>query len=280
MNSNMKLFDYKFLILLALTLVVYFIHKEVEKLRARIVKLESNCKPIIKLEQVLEEVNQEKNNTLVYNEQHKQNIYSDQPKQNVQDEQIKQEDRIDLDSIVSTKSTSSLSSTKKISLDIKAESVGEIIVQQSVIQQSVIQQNVIQQSVIQQSVNDDNTTTDIISNNKHDSETSSSQHLAIYSNDNEISNENNSLLDSELVLLKEPSQDQNKEVSQEKEDVVIITHEKHENHEKENLDYDKMKINELKKIVEDLGLNVTKKVNGQYKPKNKQELLNEIKNKK
>lgn len=231
MNSNMKLFDYKFLILLALTLVVYFIHKEVEKLRARIVKLESNCKPIMKLEQVLEE----KNNTLVYSEQAKQNVQDEQTKQNVQDEQNIKKEKLESDSLAS-----STSSTKKISLDIKAETVGEIIVQQ-----------------------DENTTTDIISTNKeetkNDSATSSSQHLAIYSNDNETSNDNISVLDS--VLSKDISQDQNKE------NVVIIT-------------YDKMKIHELKKVAEDLGLTVTKKVNGQYKPKNKQELLNEIKNKK
>jgi len=244
MNSNMKLFDYKFLILLALTLVVYFIHKEVEKLRARIVKLESNCKPIMKLEQVLEE----KNNTLVYSEQTKQNVQDEQTKQNVQDEQNIKKEKLESDSLAS-----SISSTKKISLDIKAETVGEIIVHQ-----------------------DENTTTDIISTNKeetkNDSATSSSQHLAIYSNDNESSNDNISVLDS--VLSKDISQDQNKEISQDqnKENVVIITHEK--------IDYDKMKINELKKVAEDLGLTVTKKVNGQYKPKNKQELLNEIKNKK
>jgi len=249
----MKLFDYKFLILLALTLVVYFIHKEVEKLRARIVKLESNCKPIMKLEQVLEE----KNNTLVYSEQAKQNVQDEQTKQNVQDEQTKQnvqdEQNIKKEKLESDSLASSTSSTKKISLDIKAETVGEIIVQQ-----------------------DENTTTDIISTNKeetkNDSATSSSQHLAIYSNDNETSNDNISVLDS--VLSKDISQDQNKEISQDqnKENVVIITHEK--------LDYDKMKIHELKKVAEDLGLTVTKKVNGQYKPKNKQELLNEIKNKK
>jgi hypothetical protein len=37
----MKLFDYKFLILFGLTFVLYFIYKEVEYLRAKILKLES-----------------------------------------------------------------------------------------------------------------------------------------------------------------------------------------------------------------------------------------------
>mgnify|MGYP000433056084 CR=1 FL=1 len=37
----MKFFDYKFLILLGLTLVVYFIYREVEFLRSKVNKIET-----------------------------------------------------------------------------------------------------------------------------------------------------------------------------------------------------------------------------------------------
>ena len=40
----MKFFDYKFLILLGLTLVVYFIYREVEYLRSKVDKLEIELK--------------------------------------------------------------------------------------------------------------------------------------------------------------------------------------------------------------------------------------------
>ena len=66
MNVNMKFFDYKFIILLALTLIIYFIYREVDSLNERITKLENNMKQEetkqIKNEvshQVLHEVSQE-----------------------------------------------------------------------------------------------------------------------------------------------------------------------------------------------------------------------------
>lgn len=44
MNINMKFFDYKFIILLALTLIIYFIYREVDSLNERITKLENSLK--------------------------------------------------------------------------------------------------------------------------------------------------------------------------------------------------------------------------------------------
>ena len=253
----MRFFDYKFLILLGLTLVVYFIYREVEFLRNKIEKLEN------------------KNNTI-----------EEKPT-------IELSNKYPILSLPAKKDNE----TKKISVDLTPTAtqcnanIGVQIIQQKI------------NEIIENSDNELSTTTNV-------SESESSKHLAIYSNDNEHFDETqNSLLESveankndqkfdynrmEIPNLKDKMEniinDLSSEAPEKKSPIDEIIEEKEKQlsemkssptktTELDESTLNNMKLQDLKKIAEKHKITFTKKINGQQKSKNKNELITEILNK-
>lgn len=284
----MKFFDYKFLILLGLTLVVYFIYREVEYLRSKVDKLENEFKnnklpaisPIVSSE--IKELTQNINTTLP------QVLPNKPDKPNEQKELIIKNDNLE--------KSQSPSSVKVITIDLSPSNNNSIPGIQ------IVQQNT-------NDNNNDNSDDENDNENENDNDTESSKHLAIYSNDNEqYDSTQNSLMESaeankyahdfdyskmEIPDLKETmdtlindltsennktsTQDGINEIIDEKEKQLSELSNKSEN--KNKLDLNEMKIPELKKLAEQYKITITKKVNGQHRLKNKNELILEIQNK-
>ncbi len=309
----MKIFDYKFLILLGLSLVVYFIYREVEYLRAKVDKLEKEVKA--KSDNLITDKSSAPNileqNNLNAQPKSLQNKPvlalpkpPDQIMHTVQTEpDIKPSGSLDISlNVINDKSEVSIAkpSPKMISVDMSPSKTNDQLGFESGVKLTKIAKK--------KKTNSDSETS---------SESSSSKHLAIYSNDNEQYDETqNSLLESiesgklelnfnyeekgdipnlktnvnELIsMVTSPvdSVSNSEKTTENKPDSesesmsiegVSFTNDKQlTSSEKLNeSELEKKKLPELKKIAESKKIILTKKVNGQQKPKNKQELIKEI----
>lgn len=265
----MKIFDYKFIILLGLTLVVYFLYKELEFLRGKIDKIEqqyksSNNEPSPKLEEskpVLalppKPASPVKNTTdslMLVNKSPKL-ITIDMTPTVVNDSSQK----------VSQKASPGVSSrvSPKVSPRV-LNNVSEIEIP----------------------------TLENLSDKMHTDTTEVSNHIAIYSNDNEQFDETqNSLLESiESAKRKKDQQTDIDKIQENCQEMVKV---------ETNIDdliaslsasprrdlttsqysetvLDKMKVNDLKKIAEKKNITFSKKIKGMQKNKTKKELIDEI----
>ncbi len=309
----MKIFDYKFLILLGLSLVVYFIYREVEYLRAKVDKLEKELKA--KSDNLITD----KSSAPIILEQNNLNAQSKSlpnkpilalpkpPEQNVQTIQtepvIKTTSSLDISlNVINDKPEVSIAkpSPKMISVDMSPSKTNEQLGFESGVKLTKIAKK--------KKTNSDSETS---------SESSSSKHLAIYSNDNEQYDETqNSLLESiesgklelnfnyeekgdipnlntnvnELIsMVTSPvnTESNSEKISENKPDsesesmsvegISFANDKELSSSEKLNeSELEKKKLPELKKIAESKKITLTKKVNGQQKQKNKQELIKEI----
>jgi len=323
----MKIFDYKFLILLGLSLVVYFIYREVEYLRGKVDKLEKDLKnrtdnsiidnkqttqnvleqnnlnsqqkaltnkPILALPKSPEQVTQEepKTNTMTNSGSLDFNL-------NVINDRMPIIPTIPTINIITNKNEDLLkSSPKMISVDMSPSKATE--------QTSFTSGVKLTKIANKKKTNSDSETC---------SDSSSSKHLAIYSNDNEQYEETqNSLLESiesnklelnfnyddkiqiskidtnvneliSMVTSQVDSENESEKISENKsESEVGSINEIGFSNDKQSSSSEKMveselekkKLPELKKIAEANKITLTKKINGQQKPKNKQELIKEI----
>ena len=311
----MKIFDYKFLILLGLSLVVYFIYREVEYLRGKVDKLEKELK-------------NRADNSLI-NKQTTQNLLEQSdlnsqpktltnkpvlalpkpPEQNIQPEKEVDSGSIEfnlnvINDKISTVSTLNIIAEKHTDDSIKT-SPKMICVDMSpskVTEQANFNSGVkLTRMANKKKTNSDSETC---------SETSSSKHLAIYSNDNEQYDETqNSLLESiesnkleldfnyddkvqipnidtnvneiiNMVTSQVDSENQLEKITENKSesDGISFGSDKQTSSSEKmtELELEKKKLPELKKIAELNKISLTKKINGQQKPKNKQELIKDI----
>jgi len=279
----MKFFDYKFLILLGLTLVVYFIYREVEYLRGKVNKIEmeinqkkltNECVPV--MTEIIEPVTK----PVLQLPSNKNNIQSKSP-----------EKVINLDLVTQS------------SLDTKQNSLKKTFLTQETYTSS--EDN--EESYISSDYLDDDTTTEIKSE--------SSKHLAIYSNDNEqFDSAQNSLIDSveankligNSVILKSTMEDiindlsesekSNKLKQQEINDIIIekdkqlsemssksdelkqlseLSPKTDQNKIKEDK-LNELKLVDIKNMASKLGITFSRKINGSQKTKTKQELIQDI----
>ena len=306
----MKIFDYKFLILLGLSLVVYFIYREVEYLRAKVDKLEKELK--LKSDNLITDkssatnvVEQNNLNSQTKSLPNKPVLALPKPpEQTLQTENVgKTNGSLEISlNVINDKPEVSIPkpSPKMISVDMSPSKTTEQIGFESGVKLTKI--------VKKKKTNSESETA---------SESCSSKHLAIYSNDNEQYDETqNSLLESiesgklELNFIYEDKGDipnlntnvnelismvtspVNSESNSEKtsenkpdsesesmsvEGISFANDKESTTSEKLNeSELEKKKLPELKKIAESKKITLTKKVNGQQKQKNKQELINEI----
>ena len=304
----MKFFDYKFLILLGLTLVVYFIYREVEFLRSKVNKIETelNQKKLTN-ESVAPKMIESVKKPVLQLPSVKNNIQSKSP-----------EKVINLDLV-----SQSLQVPKQIPLD-KSSSHQELYSSSS------------DDAYTSSEEQDDNTTTEV----ETETESESSKHLAIYSNDNEqFDSAQNSLIDSveanKLNLkstmddiindLSSESEKSNKSKQQEIDDIIMEkekqlsemssksseqSHKSDQNElkldeskevelklaeskenesklaesrenesklaeSKEN-ELNELKLADIKNMASKLGITLSRKINGQQKSKTKQELIQDI----
>lgn len=307
----MKIFDYKFLILLGLSLVVYFIYREVEYIRAKVDKLEKEIKnksdnlltdksggqnvleqnnlnsqpksltnkPILALPKPPEQVAQIENVISTGSLQVNLNVINDKP-----------------ESV--TQKSSPKSSPKIISVDMSPSKANEQTSFESGVKLTKIASK-------KKTISDSETC----------SESSSSKHLAIYSNDNEQYDETqNSLLESiesnklelnfnyedkiqipnidtnvneliNMVTSQVESENNSEKITENKLDSdsgsingISFGNDKQSSSSEKmsESELEKKKLPEIKKIAETKKITLTKKINGQQKPKNKQELIKEI----
>lgn len=281
----MKIFDYKFLILLGLSLVVYFIYREVEYLRGKVDKLEKELKG---KSPDLVDFTQPKAIT------NKPLLALPKPP-GIETTQEITKPEIVLN-VIQSEPGSSKPSPKVINVDMSPSKATEPSGFESGVK-------------LTKMANKQKTQTDSESN----SESSSSKHLAIYSNDNEQYDETqNSLLESiesnKLELNFDYAEKPIPKIETNVNEIInMVTSENsapkssntHTESEVENSDgisiggisigsnkklsssesdsgLEKKKLPELKKIAESKKISLTKKVNGQQKPKNKQELIKDI----
>jgi hypothetical protein len=283
----MKFFDYKFLILLGLTLVVYFIYREVEFLRSKVNKietelnqkklttesipvapkmLESVTKPVLQLPSI------------------KNNIQSKSPEKVINLDLVSQSlqlpKQLPLNKSFSPKELYTSSSDDDEQLDTSSDDQNE------------------------------NTSTEI--------ESESSKHLAIYSNDNEqFDSAQNSLIDSveanklnmDNVDLKSTmdniindlsseSEESNKSKQQEIDEIIMekekqlseMSPKSDQQKEKQlpdmspksnkqnikEAELNELKLADLKNMASKLGITFSRKINGVQKTKTKQELIQDI----
>jgi hypothetical protein len=299
----MKIFDYKFLILLGLSLVVYFIYREVEYLRVKVDKLEKDFKN--KSDNLLTNKNNIQTTPEPINTSNELKPLTNKPILSLPKplENIKQQETVFVPdtrynlNIINNAPENILGKTspKIINVDISQTKVNEQKNFESGVKLTTI-------------VNKQKVKTDSESSSK----SSSSKHLAIYSNDNEQYDETqNSLLESIESNKMELNFDYNNKIQMEniesnvnelinmvtsqdeseKSKSDTIEQNKSESIEEISLNNDKQttssdklneeelekkKLPEIKKIAELHKISLTKKVNGQQKIKNKQELINEI----
>jgi hypothetical protein len=210
----MKFFDYKFIILLALTLIIYFLYREVDSLNARINKLENNIKKE-ENKQIIQETAsllQPEPPVLLQNTQ--PSLLVDRPTNNLQTfipnnlPTIMQKNT----SVGLLPTIMSMNSAKNISVDL-LPTMGNTLYN-------------IESDSDSESDNEITHTT-----------SQSSKHLAIYSNDNEQSEDtHNSLLESVALTKKQESFDFNYTVnmkdddeseSEEEENIIITESSEH-----------------------------------------------------
>jgi hypothetical protein len=263
----MKFFDYKFLILLGLTLVIYLIYREVDYLRNKVSKIENelNQKKLIEENKTLQIKNNPNLQPIVESKQFLQPI--------VESKQF-------LQPIVESNVIHAKSPEKIINIDLVSQTIDKLKDETSSYEE---EQNI-------------STTTDL--------ESESSKHLAIYSNDNEqFDSAQNSLIDSVEATkfnvenpdlkttmnniindLTSESEKSNKS-KQEAIEEIIMEKEKQLSEmspksDKKNkiteAELNEKKLGDIKDMAIKLGITVTKKINGQQRVKTKQDLISEI----
>jgi hypothetical protein len=290
----MKFFDYKFLILLGLTLVVYFIYREVEYLRSKVIKIET-------------EINQKK---ITLNEPNlrEHNVI---PQEIISKPTLQKPVEI-IPPSIKNNNIPSKSPEKIISLD---------LVSQSIQQKNFCNNSRENKNITTISEENKNTTTNVESessseDNKNTTtvvESESSKHLAIYSNDNEhYDSTQNSLIDSveatkfnvenpdlkstmnniidnlssekeinqkeinEIIMEKEKQLSEMSSNSESKQKQSSETSNKTTNKKLTEVELNEKKLIDIKEIASKLNIVMSKKVNGQQKPKTKQDLIHDI----
>jgi len=301
----MKFFDYKFLILLGLTLKVYFIYREVEYLRSKVNKIEN-------------ELNQKK----ITNESVSVATKIIEPvlqlpsiKNNIQSEKVINLDLVTQSSLVTKQLPSNKSSLVTKQLPSDKSSLGtKLPSDKASLHQELytLSEDNDDELYTSHEEQNNNTTTE------DESESESSKHLAIYSNDNEqFDSAQNSLIDSveanklnddnvnlkstmENIIndLSSETEKSNKLKQQEINDIIFEKDKQLSEMSSKssellhNSDQNKSKFEEPKKLKEDelnelklvdiknmalkLGITFSRKINGSQKTKTKQELIQDI----
>ena len=258
------MFDYKFIILLGLTLVVYFLYKELEFLRGRIDKIEHQ--------------NKLSNNEVAPKIEENKPVLALPPKPA---SPVKNA----TDSLMLVNK-----SPKLITIDMTPTVANDVLQTGSPKVSPKVSPKGSPKRVLE-NIDDMMPTLENLSEKMHTDTTEVSHHIAIYSNDNEHFDETqNSLLESiESVKRRKELGDIDKIQENEQEMVKVET----------NIDdliaslsaspkrdlttsqysetgLDKMKVNDLKKIAEKKNITFSKKINGMQKNKTKKELIDEI----
>lgn len=236
----MKFFDYKFLILLGLTLVVYFLYREVEVLKKKIKKLDNNL--------IENNLNKNSNNDVLQielppnpNEKESDNKKSDQILENNYIENVIQNDISNIEK----------PQIKVINIPLKLENKNE-------------NNNILKEEILN----------DTSSNSEEDNNdySNTSEKLEIYSND-DTENTESSIIES---LEDIPKKKTEVESSERSDDRVEIN----KDPEIDLNTLLKNKLAELQDMAKNLDIIITKKENGKNKKKTKLELAKEIVNKK
>jgi hypothetical protein len=265
----MKIFDYKFIILLGLTLVVYFIYREVEYLRSKINKIEKdihsnklsqeplkivNVKPTEKITETITPELPVEQKTKVSVEETNDNVLLQPIKVSTQYQNIIDNDQ----SLFGVCSVNIPYIDPHLLMNFKNELSN---MELNIISDTVINaDDLIQLPDNTKKINNLIIIDEDVSEHCEITKQSSPSHLAVYSNENEscedkVNNTHDDKPDFNYDGIKESQPDNN--------DLVI-----------EKLD--KYKLIEIKKIAEGRKININKKVNGAYKPKTKNELIMEI----
>jgi hypothetical protein len=292
----MKIFDYKFIILLGLTLVVYFIYREVEYLRSKINKIEKDISNINistnntnKITQPAEMINIKSFSS----ETPLTSIYDEIPTKLSVESEEKVKDFLDNEPIIETL----LDTTKvlpELLLDIPLIMP---VIQQPLLNQSLnglnpvklffnlkkelsnMELNIINDTNINSNESEPllyNTTEKInnliiidedISEQCDSIKQETPSHLAIYSNENDSCDKTN-------IDTLEDAQSFNEKQNFNYDGIKIESAQDNNDLVLEKLD--KYKLFEIKKIAEEKKIIINKKVNGVYKPKTKNELIMEI----
>ena len=294
----MALLDYKFVILIGLTLVIYFIYKELETMKTRIDKLENNSKnkkPLLvdnsiekkSIEKIKDKINKIENNILLLKSDSiknttppnsvisssaspkKNNIVIDfTPTQNAITEIPKEHVR-DLSPRLETPSVSNVPgkfSTSLLGSPTLLENVRE--------RSSALSPRLETPSVsnVPEIVNDTNSK--LSDSELSDSESDEAEPLAIYSNDNENFDENqNSLIESVKNL---STNNDNVQLEFHYDISINLDNIVDNKPTLTNNMLQEMKLPEIKKIAEENNIVLTKKVGNTTKPKIKKELIEEI----
>ena len=264
----MKFFDYKFIILLGLTIVVYFIYREIEYLRTKINRIEkdiinihesTNNKPHIsaqlptKIERVKPLIN-------AHTEQLTEQL-TEQPTEQPTEQLTEQPTEQPIDYLSKIKLNIISDSNPMINTCNYTQKINNLII-----------------------IDEDNSEHCDYSTN-----IDNPYHLAVYSNENDscdktqedtqIDNTNTlleSIPDNTNTLLESISDNTNTllESIPDNTNTLLESIPNNTNTLLENLD--KYKLYEIKKIAEDNKIHINKKINGVYKPKTKNELIMEI----
>ena len=261
----MKLFDFKFLILLGLTLVVYFMYKEIDIQRERIQRLEDLYKKLVDKDEHVCDLENDDVLSLPPPPQKNTDKDFENTKNNQEYVMKNMEDNM----------------KSKEANNLKLELPGKML---EVVIKPSTNINITSDSTEDES---DSTTTST-SSLKSDTEKKSevlveNKHLEIYSNDNE-NLEETTISDSLINKNKEEEPKKSSEKSESLEDVL-------NNLELNTLDLEintkkssksdlatlsKLKLGELQELAKKENINLDKKVNGVNKKKTKQELIDEI----
>ena len=248
----MKIFDYKFLILLGLTLVVYFLYREVEILKKKV-------KKINKLENNDSNEKNSSNDNLILKEKNNDIIQIDLPPKPEIDEKEKNEIKlienivknIEEDGNIENNNSDYQSDLKVINIPLKLQNEENEIVKEEILN-------------------------DTSSNSENDNirdYSNTSEQLEIYSNDDEA-NEDSSIIQSLEEIPKKKTEMDSFEGSDNR-----LEESENRLEEKQKLSIDnllKNKLAELQNMAKDLNIITTKKENGKNKKKTKLELAKDI----
>jgi len=240
----MELLDFKILILLGLAIVIYFLYKELEIHRQRLTLCEEKIKELKYLSQNTEFLNENYKVNSVQNTEflNDKNLSILLPIKTL-NEPVKQITETSLE-----ETSSEISENVKLSLSAKNN--------------------------LESKIESDTKHLEIYSNdNDNNLETTISDSLMISKSNNNLeiySNLETSIPDS-LIIPKLEKIRNNTEVSDSEQKIVIT------NNEKNDLNtLSKMKLIELQNIAKNKNLSLDKKVNGHFKKKTKQELIDEL----
>lgn len=262
----MKLFDFKFLILLGLTLVVYFMYKEIDIQRERIQQLEDTYKSLLDKDH-----NHEEDEVLSLPPPPQKNLLINKKDKIIADPIIIPEPVIKLEPVIKPEPV--------IKQDIVVIDVAPEIPSKTVnnLKLELPSKMIKKTSDTTEEETETTTTSSSNSNTEEKVEVLNNNHLEIYSNDNENIDETSI---SDTLINKDIS----KKSSESLEDIL-------NNLELNNLDLEinekkspkiditslsKLKLGELQDLAKKDNINLDKKVNGVNKKKTKQELIDEI----